>query len=145
MKKEYIRSTHYFDNKTRTWIYRGDRGQDRPDWNDPELITKVCTRPCEPKNHSMGVHALRDHMWMDIKWIVSETLKMYYGGADGEPTKFKEWYKNTPNARELIQKDIEEELEMLIKLDMVQVRETPSYDEYRKSKNDSGENFLSGK
>lgn len=29
MKKEYIRTTHNFNNETHTWIYRGDRGQER--------------------------------------------------------------------------------------------------------------------
>ena len=27
--KEYIRTTHNFDNKTREWEFRGDKGQDK--------------------------------------------------------------------------------------------------------------------
>jgi len=27
--KEYIRTTHDFDNNTREWVYRGDPGQEK--------------------------------------------------------------------------------------------------------------------
>lgn len=126
MSKEYIRTTENFSNETREWTFRGDRGQEKfEEWNEPGLQWSLCTRPVEPKKWSLGVHALsRDH-WMDMSWIIAKTCKMFYGDAAGNLREFEYWVKSTPNWREIMQKDIEEELEDLIKLDMVRVREKP--------------------
>jgi hypothetical protein len=119
MKKEYIRTTHNFDNETREWIGRDGRGQDKhKEWNDLDVIDSI------PRSKwSFGVHALsRDH-WMGIEWIIDETIKMFKGHASDYTKEFEEFIKNTPNYRDIIKKDIEEELVYLVKIDMVRVKE----------------------
>ena len=114
--KEYIRTTHNFSNETRKWVYRGDRGQEKHEaWDKVDCI--------DVPKYSFGVHALKDAYWMSFDWIVSETIKMFIDNAAGNCHEFGEWFKTTPNAREIIAKDVQKELEMLVELDMVRVRE----------------------
>ena len=125
MKTEYIRATHRFDNVTREWIYRGDSGEDNfEEWNTPEVNKSTTFRPKEKcPFYSFGVHALRRDQWMDISWIVDETINMYIGDAAGNTRKFKKWVESTPNHRDIIEKDVLEELEHLISIGMVIKRE----------------------
>jgi hypothetical protein len=124
MKKEYIRTTHNFDNDTREWTFRGDRGEEKyKEWNDPEVLKKITFRPSYPPFWSMGVHALKDDRWMGIEWIVDETIKMYKGGAYDRPDLFEKFIEENKDHREIIKEMVLEELEYLIKLDMVRERE----------------------
>lgn len=82
--KEYIRTTHNFNNTTRTWEYRGNKGEDKYEvWNLPETrekIDKILFKPLTtPRNWSIGVHALRLDRWMDMKWILWETTNLLRG------------------------------------------------------------------
>jgi hypothetical protein len=122
--KEYIRTTHNFDNETREWNYRGDRSEDKfKQWNDPEVRDKLDFRPIHPRQWSFGVHALRRDQWMGMNWIVDGTIGMYEGHASDATKEFLEFVKNNPNHREIIQQHIEEEFKLLVELDMVRVRE----------------------
>jgi len=125
MKVEYIRATHRFDNNTRTWIYRGDRGEDMFEkWNTTEVIIQTTSRPKDKTPfYSFGAHALRNDMWMDLDWIVEETIKMYCGDAAGNSDEFKRFMENTPSHRDIIKKDVLDELEYLISIGMVMKRE----------------------
>jgi hypothetical protein len=122
MKKEYIRSTHKFDNETREWIYRGDRGEDKyEEWNAVDVNHRVITKNI----NSFGVHALKRDQWMDMEWIIDETIRMYIGGASDRTREFRELMDDTPEKefRDILRKDILEELEYLISIGMVMVRE----------------------
>jgi hypothetical protein len=123
--KEYIRSTHNFDNNTREWTYRGDRGQDKFDqWRDPNYFESLAWRPFSPKKWSLGVHALKRDTWMTMNWIIDETIGMYKGGADDHPEEFERFLRNHPNDhRDEIEQHILEEFKLLIELDMVRERD----------------------
>jgi hypothetical protein len=125
--KEYIRTTHNFDNNTRRWVYRGERGMDKYElWNSPEIRDKCTWRDTYPF-YSLGVHALKDYQWMGIEWIVDETIKEYKGDAAGNKTEFEKFINETLNYREIIKRDILEELDFLISIDMVRVNNKPDY------------------
>lgn len=118
MKKEYIRATHNFDNVTREWTYRGDRGQEKfEEWCNAEMDGLVET------TWSLGVHALARDRWMDMKWIVWETIQEFKGDAGGNCREFKQFLKDNPNHEEIIQQHIENDFKFLVELDMVQMRE----------------------
>jgi hypothetical protein len=127
VKKEYIRATHNFDNNTREWTYRGDRGEEKfEQWRDPALHEALTIRPISPKQWSLGVHALKRDMWMSMDWIVNETIGMYKGGADDNPQGFEQFLKDHPtDHRDIIEQHILEEFKLLIELDMVRERERP--------------------
>lgn len=123
MKKEYIRATHNFDNKTREWTYRGDRGEEKfEEWHTPEVLEGTCFKDKDTK-WSLGVHALKRDQWMGIDWIIMETIDAFRGDAGDNYREFEQFMKNNPNYKEIIQQHIENELKFLIELDMVQVRE----------------------
>ena len=65
--KEYIRSTHIFDNDTREWIGRDEQGQDKwKEWNTRE-VAQMCSSPIFPTKWSFGVHALhRDRCYQRV-------------------------------------------------------------------------------
>jgi|SRR5579862_454639 len=119
MTKEYIRTTHNFNNETREWIFRGDRGQDKYGAWDYERL-----RILGPI-WSFGVHALKRDGWRRMDWIVEETIKMYLGGAacPSIEKKFKEFINSTPDYKAIIEQHILKEFEILIKEDQVRVRE----------------------
>lgn len=119
--KEYIRTTHNFNNETREWEYRGDReGEKFIEWNDSTVRDKLSFRQTK---WSFGVHALKSDMWMSINWVVDETIEEYKGHASDRTEEFLEFIKTDTNYREIIQKDVEKELEYLIELDMVRGRD----------------------
>jgi hypothetical protein len=123
MKKEYIRATHNFDNKTREWTYRGDRGQEKfEEWNNPGTRDKTVFKE-EDTRWSLGVHALRHDQWMGMDWILWETKNAFKGDAGGNYREFEQFLKDNPDHDQIIQQHIENELKFLIELDMVQVRE----------------------
>lgn len=123
MKTEYIRSTHRFDNETREWIYRGDRGEDKhEEWNTTEVRERTAFR--KHPFYSFGVHALKSDQWMDIDWIINETIQMYNGDAAGNMSEFKRFIENTPSYKDIIKGDVLEELEYLISIGMVMEKET---------------------
>ena len=125
--KEYIRATHNFDNNTREWTYRGERGGEKfEQWNNPKLQDSLIFRPITPRRWSFGVHALKRDQWMGTNWIIDETINMYTAHASDATEEFLEFIKNNPNHREIIQQHIEEEFKLLIELDMVRVRERKS-------------------
>jgi len=118
--KEYTRSTHTFNNETREWKYRGDIDEDKHDmWSvtTNERIKKL--------GHlwSFGVHALERDSWRYMRSIIDNTISMYLGHASDDTEEFEKFVKNTPNHREIIKNDILKELEILIELDMVRVRD----------------------
>src|ERR1035437_4119504 len=121
MKKEYIRATHNFDNSSREWTYRGDRGQEKfEEWRNAEmdgLNSKI------ESTWSLGVHALERDQWMDMQWIVHETIRGFRGDAGDNYREFEQFLKDNPNYKEIIQQHIENDFKLLVKLDMVQVRE----------------------
>lgn len=119
---EYIRSTHRFDNCLREWIYRGDRGEDKHvEWNTPEIIQNTVFRRRSPF-YSFGVHALKDDRWMGMDWVVDETIKMYIEGASDRTLEFKEFMDTNPNYRDIVRRDVLEELEYLVSVGMVMKR-----------------------
>jgi len=123
MKKEYIRATHNFDNKTREWTYRGDRGQEKfEEWHKAEA-EGLNIIPIEPRTWSIGVHALKRDQWMDIKWIVWETIREFKGDAGGNCEEFEQFMDDNPDHEEIIQQHIENDFKRLIELDMIRVRE----------------------
>lgn len=116
--KEYIRTTHNFDNNSRTWIYRGSQGEDKHEqWSSHE----VCNRNT-PFYYSLGVHTLNSGWWMSLDWIVSETITAFDQGASDGTEEFKEFVKTNPDYRKIIEKDVIGELEYLVSIDMVRVR-----------------------
>jgi hypothetical protein len=64
---------------------------------------------------------------MGIEWIVDETIKEYKGDAAGNKTEFEKFINETLNYREIIKRDILEELDFLISIDMVRVNNKPDY------------------
>lgn len=116
--KEYIRTTHNFNNDTREWEYRKENDKK---WESPELIYRKT-----PK-WSFGVHALMDDKWMNMRWIIDETIKLHQDCAGVNTEKFDKFIQNTPNYRKIIKQCIEKELKILIKLDMVRVRNKFKY------------------
>jgi hypothetical protein len=60
---------------------------------------------------------------MGIEWIVDETIKMHKGGAYDRPDLFEKFIEENKDHREIIKEMVLEELEYLIKLDMVRERE----------------------
>lgn len=119
--KEYIRSTHNFCNKTRTWIYRGDRGQDKYElWNSDEVKAKIETQMYK---YSIGVHALKSEQWMSLDWIVDETIKAFRGGADDKPDAFELFIQNNVDYVQIIKSDILKELKYLVSIGMVEERD----------------------
>ena len=125
MKTEYIRTTHRFDNLTREWIYRGDIGEDKfEEWNTTEVNVTTTFRLKEKcPFYSFGAHALRRDRWMDIELIIDQTINMYRGDAAGNTREFKKWTESTPNHRDIIKKDVLEELEYLVSIGMVMKKE----------------------
>ena len=125
MKKEYIRATHNFDNKTREWIYRGDRGQDKfEQWSNPEVTDKTCVKEINGDTKwSLGVHGLRRDQWMNMDWIVRETIEAFRADAGGNWQECYKFLRENPNHKEIVQQHIENDFKLLIELDMVQVRE----------------------
>lgn len=116
--KEYIRTTHNFNNDTRKWEYRGDRGCEKFEtWKNIDICDDSRTT-----QWSFGVHALKSDTWMSIGWIIDETISMFKGDAAGNIKDVELFIKNNPNYREIIQKDVEDELKFLVEID--QVRET---------------------
>lgn len=115
--KEYTRSTHYFNNSTREWVYRGDRGEEKwKEWNENGISLKLCE---DPPKWSLGVHGFtRDHGWVYLKNVIDNNINYY-----SHDEQFDEEFKLIPNQREVVKKAILEEFETLIKLDMVRVRE----------------------
>jgi hypothetical protein len=123
--KEYIRATHNFDNITREWTYRGDRGQEKFDeWSNPETRGKTVFKE-EDTKWSLGVHALRRDEWMSMDWIIWETIRAFKGDAGGNYREFEKFLADNPDHQKIIQQHIENEFKILIPLDMVQVRERP--------------------
>lgn len=126
--KEYIRSTHNFDNNTREWEYRGDKGQDKYGEIGWSFGGNGGNEYDERHRKlgsiwSFGVHALERDSWRYMRTIIDNTINMYKGHASDSTKEFEEFIKNNPNHRELIKKDILKELEILIELDMVRVRD----------------------
>lgn len=111
--KQYIRTTQNFDNETREWI-------DRDEWRDPNTLELL---KASYQKWSFGVHALRRDIWVDMDWIVDETIKMFKGHASDNTKEFLKFISETQNYQEIIQRDIEKEFETLIQLDMIRVRE----------------------
>lgn len=125
--KEYIRTTHNFNNETREWEFRGDKGNDKHgiwDYKNNDEKLKLLRKETGHL-YSMGVHALERNYWMTIDQIVTETIKMYRGGAvDWSIEKeFIKFVAENENYKEIIKSDILKELEYLIELDEVRVRE----------------------
>ena len=110
--KEYIRTTHNFNNSSREWEYRRDKGGDK--YNDSDWMFPVIP----PIKWSLGVHALRSDRYSYLRTIIDETI--LYFSNDGQ---FKEKFLKTENIRDAVRKDILKELEILIKLDMVRAKE----------------------
>lgn len=123
MKVEYIRATHRFDNLKREWVYRGDGGEEKfEEWISDEVQHKTICKPADGSFHGFGVHALRDDQWMDVEWIVDETINMYKGCASDRTREFKKFIEE-PNNREILKNNILEELEYLVSIGMVMKRE----------------------
>lgn len=122
MKKYYIRTTHNFNNETREWEYRGCKGGDKYElWNSDEVREKTLFR--KTPSYSFGVHGLESHQWMDLDWIVNNTIEDFLCDTAGNMNKFKEFMKENPDYRSVVEKDVLEELNYLISLDMVRVKE----------------------
>lgn len=120
--KEYTRTTHNFNNETRMWEYRGDRGGDKFDqWNSEEVRSKLQKLHSECK-WSFGVHGLESGWWMSLSWIVESTIKDLENNATDYTDKFLELKKNDPNYKEIVALHIIREFEYLIELDMVRCR-----------------------
>lgn len=120
--KEYIRSTHNFDNNTREWEYRGDRGQDK-------YGVDGWAFGGDPRDKSLeglwtfGVHALERDGWRYMRTIIDNTIGMYNAHASDRTEEFKKFVKDNPNHRDIIKQHILKELEDLIAKDMVRVRD----------------------
>lgn len=120
MNKEYTRTTHNFNNETRMWEYRGDRGGDKYEqWNSDEVRTKLQE---SMRQWSFGVHGLESGHWMSLHCIVENAIKYFQNDSTDYTEEFLELKKNNPNYREIVALDIVKELEYLIEIDMVRVR-----------------------
>lgn len=121
--KEYVRTTHNFSNETREWTYRGAMGQEKhEEWLKAEQ-DGFNFKSIKLEKWSLGLHILKLDMWMSMDWIVWETIEAYKGDAGGNCQEFEQFLKDNPNHKQIIQQQTEHELEALIKLDMVRVRE----------------------
>jgi len=114
--KEYIRSTHIFDNEKREWIRREVIAWNRVDG-------RLDTGPIYPRRWSLGVHALENDQWDYLHTIINRTIDMYKNYASDSTEEFLEFIKTTPDYRKIIKQHIMKELESLILFDVVQVRE----------------------
>ena len=115
--KEYIRTTHDFNNETREWDFRfsSEHDQKRSD----EL------RTLEGSSWSMGVHAMEQDQWRYLRSIIDTTIDMWERGA-GDYTgelEIKKLKENNPNYREIIKQDILKEFEILEKYGEIKVRD----------------------
>ena len=125
MRKQYIRATHNFDNTTREWTYRGDRGQEKfEEWRNAETCDKTPFTE-EDTRWSLGVHVLKHDYWMDMKWIVWETIQTVKCDVGGNYREFEKFLIDTPNYDEIIRQHIENDFKILVPIDMVRVRERP--------------------
>lgn len=111
--KEYIRTTHNFNNKTREWEYRGDKdGDEHGQW---------CKDVSFPDTKwILNLHFLSKYHWTYLRTIIDNAISYY------ENVKFVEFEalkKENPNYRRMLKNEILKQLEVLINLDMVRVRE----------------------
>lgn len=125
--KEYIRTTHNFNNETREWEFRGDKGNDKHGIWSFSISDEQIKRLEKENGHlySMGVHALSRDYWMSIESIVNDTIKMYLTGAVdwSIQEEFELFMSKNLNYKEIVKSDILKELDILISLDEVRVRE----------------------
>ena len=125
--KQYIRTTHNFNNETREWDFRGDRGGDKQE--DPNWRFGGKDKPYKESdkyNWSMGPHTLKNDRWNYMRSIIDETINCYKNDAadgQGSSENFKKFCEENPNYREIIKQDILREFEYLISIDMVRVRD----------------------
>jgi hypothetical protein len=115
--KEYIRTTHNFNNETREW--------------DDRFSSEYFRKTSEEIGNlggcywSMGVHALEQDQWRYLRSIIDTTIDMWERGAanyTGE-LAIKELKENNPNYREIIKQDILKEFEILEKYGEIKVRD----------------------
>lgn len=116
----FIRTTHNFDNKTREWIYRGDKGQDmEKKWQNNDNFANDELYWC------LGVHVLEQNRWMTFKEVVDETILGFEKGAAGHEGEdsLARLKKDRPlNWREYFEMDVEEDLRFLVRKGMVAIK-----------------------
>lgn len=112
--KQYIRTTHNFDNETREWKYR------------PEVCDFLAYTPQIHPFWSLGVHALELDSWQFLRQIVDFTVDYF---LKEDMAKFKEFMDHDSQYRQVVKEDILQELRYLIQKDMVRVREVEMSDE----------------
>lgn len=124
--KEYIDVRSNFNNITREWEHRDEKGHDKYNiwtsifWKDlGDEIDKISCR------WSLGVHALNRNWYMTIDSIIEETIGAFRGGAVDNSIlcDFEKFVKKTPNFRIKIGEDIQRELDILVKHGVVKVRD----------------------